>query len=297
MLVDDDPHACATLRANRPNWDVRQMDVADLVGAEHPQILDVDLLAGGLPSVPYSQAGRGKGAGDSRDLLRQSIWLAGEVQPRALMLQNVPRLLTESTFEDARKFVREELEHLGYAYDWRILDAREFGVHQRRPYSVLVAMRPDDMSRFRWPEPAPGARTVGEVLWSSMASRGWPYAAEWRRIADGIAPTIVGGSRDRGGADLGPSRSKAAWARLGVNGDSIADDVPGPDFELRAGEGTKDRAGLPKLTADQAAVLQGIPDDWTITGRKTARYRQIGHAFPPPLATIMGESIARALER
>lgn len=121
--------------------------------------------------------------------------------------------------------------------------------------------------------------------------------AEWRRIADGIAPTIVGGSRDRGGADLGPSRSKAAWARLGVNGDSIADDVPGPDFELRAGEGTKDRAGLPKLTADQAAVLQGIPDDWTITGRKTARYRQIGHAFPPPLATIMGESIARALER
>ena len=104
--------------------------------------------------------------------------------------------------------------------------------------------------------------------------------------ASEIAPTIVGGSKKHGGPDLGPTRARAAWAAMGVNGLGIADEVPGPDFPV-------DRP--PKLTVAMVARLQGFPDDWTITGRKTAAYRQVGNAFPPPVARALGTAIAAAL--
>jgi DNA (cytosine-5)-methyltransferase 1 len=290
MLFDEDAHACETLRGNRPAWDVRQLDLFEFVGHEHPKVLDVDLLAGGLPRPRASRP-----VSEQRDPLRAAIWLATEVRPRAVMLENTPGLVTDDDFADVRAFVESELGANGYHCAWKVLDAQDFGVPQRRPHGVLVALRSENMARFRWPDPTGGAATVGEVLWRSMASRGWDGALEWRSRANEIAPTIVGGSKDRGGADLGPTGSKKTWARLGVNGGSIADEVPGPDFRMPLGAGSADHSGLPKLTVAQVALLQGFPPDWKIAGRKTARYRQVGHAIPPPLATAIGDRIAVAL--
>lgn len=295
MLIDTDPHACATLRANRPEWDVRRIDLLEFVGHDHPQVLDVDLLAGGLPRLPYTIAGKRRRVEERYDLMRAAIWLATEIRPGAIMLENVPALVKDPGFVDVRDFVAEELKNNGYEHVWGILDAQDYGVPQRREHGVLVAMRPEDLARFEWPEPVGGAATVGEVLWRSMGSRGWAGAREWRLIANEVAPPIVGGATGRGGADLGPTRSKDIWARLGVNGNSIADDVPGPDFVMRMSDDPRDRSGLPKLTVPQVAVLQGFPEDWTITGGKTARYRQIAQAFPPPLAAALGSKIAQAL--
>lgn len=298
MLFDDDPNACATLRENRPEWDVRQLDLFEFVGSENPQVLDVDLLSGGLPRGHYSLAGkRRRPESDGRDPLKAAVWLATEVRPRAIMLDNVPGLLTAAAFADVRAFVSSELAANGYACTWKVLNAQDHGVPQRRPHGLIVAMRPDDIVRFHWPDPTGTAPTVGEVLWRSMASRGWPGASDWRLLANEVAPTIVGGSKTRGGADLGPTRTKNIWARLGVNGSSIADKVPGPEFAMKPGEEPVNRPNLPRLTVDQVALLQGFPADWTVLGGKTARYRQVGHAFPPPLAAAVGHQIAHALAR
>jgi DNA (cytosine-5)-methyltransferase 1 len=121
-----------------------------------------------------------------------------------------------------------------------------------------------------------------------MSARGWPGARAWSRQASRIAPTIVGGSKKHGGPDLGPTRARAAWKELGVNGLGIADDVPGPAFP--AGQ-------PPKLTVRMVARLQGFPDSWQIAGRKTAAYRQVGNAFPPPVARALGTAIALALSK
>lgn len=298
LLLDNDPHACGSLFLNRPQWDVMEMDLRDFVGHEHPQVLNVDLMAGGLPRIPYSVAGRQRQTTSERDdLLKATVWLATEVQPRAIMLENVPQLARSPKFSGLRDFVEEELKPCGYVCAWNVLDAQDFGVPQRREHGVLVAMRPEDMDHFSWPSPTGGAPTVGEVLGPSMASRGWPQARQWSLSADEVAPTIVGGSKDRGGADLGPSRTKNIWARLGVNGTSIGDEPPGPDFVLRENEGRNGRQGLPKLTVEQVALLQGFPPNWQFAGRKTSRYRQVGHAFPPPLAETVGISIRSALTR
>jgi DNA (cytosine-5)-methyltransferase 1 len=122
-----------------------------------------------------------------------------------------------------------------------------------------------------------------------MAARGWRGAAAWARRADRIAPTIVGGSKKHGGADLGPTRAKRAWAELGVDGIAIADAAPGPDA---------DPALTPRLTCEMVIRLQGWQDEWgwRFSGRKTARYRQIGNVFPPPVAEAVGTAIRRALE-
>jgi DNA (cytosine-5)-methyltransferase 1 len=119
-----------------------------------------------------------------------------------------------------------------------------------------------------------------------MAANGWAGAEEWRQTACGIAPTIVGGSKKHGGPDLGPTRARKAWEKLGVNGSTLAEDAPPPGF-----------AGLPRLTNRMVARIQGFPDTWAFHGRKTTSHRQIGNAFPPPVARAIGRQIRSALEQ
>ena len=65
-----------------------------------------------------------------------------------------------------------------------------------------------------------------------MASKGWKGVAEWCRHANGIAPTLVGGSKKHGGPDLGPTRARKQWEKLGVDGLGIANEAPGPEILL-----------------------------------------------------------------
>ena len=209
--------------------------------------------------------------------------LTTEAKPRAVMVENVRGLLG-ARFDGYRAKVINELEQLGYVAEWRLLNACDFGVPQLRPRSVLVALRPGDFEFWEWPTGDRSATpTVGEALLSTMAANGWAGAADWAAQADSIAPTLVGGSRKHGGADLGPTRARAAWAALGVNGLTLANELPGPDH-----------IGPPKLTVMQAAIVQGFPVEWEFQGRKTASYRQVGNAFPPPVAQAVGANIVKA---
>ena len=289
LAVELDAAACATLRANRPGWKVAEGDVADQALWRPRDYRGVALLAGGVPCPPFTVAGRQLGATDERDLFAWAVELCGIIRPRALLLENV-RGLSTSRFSAYRQHVLDRLRDLGYVPGWRLLHASDFGVPQLRPRTVLVALQQADAPWFRWPSPSPRlAATVGETLGDLMAARGWPGAAAWARRADRIAPTIVGGSKKHGGADLGPTRAKHAWAKLGVDGIGVADLAPAPDA---------DPALSPRLTCEMVARLQGWQDDWgwRFSGRKTARYRQIGNAFPPPVAEAVGSAIRRALE-
>ena len=284
--VEIDADACGTLRSNRGSeWKIIEDDVANVDGHAFHQ---VDLLAGGVPCPPFSIAGKQLGAGDDRDLFPQALRLVAEIAPRAVLLENVRGLGTRR-FESYRCQVLARLRGLGYETWWDLVHASEHGVPQLRPRFVLVAVRQPWAGWFRWPEPLPGpAPTVGATLHDLMAAGGWPGAAAWSQRAGTIAPTIVGGSKKHGGPDLGPTRARAAWRQLGVDGLGIADDIPGPD--VPAGQ-------LPKLTVRMVARLQGFPDSWVIAGRKTAAYRQVGNAFPPPVARSLGTAIAAALCR
>ena len=289
LSVELDADACGTLRHNRPHWKVAEGDVASTSVWNPAEYAGVGLLVGGVPCPPFTVAGKQLGATDERDLFAWAVELCGVVRPRALLLENV-RGLSLPRFAAYRQHVLDRLTALGYVADWRLLNASDFGVPQLRPRFVLVAMRPADFAYFAWPEPQGKPATVGETLADLMAANGWRGAAAWAKRANDIAPTIVGGSKRHGGPDLGPTRAKRAWREMGVDALGLADAAPSRDDPVTL---------LPKLTCAMVARLQGWDDAeylWTFTGRKTASYRQIGNAFPPPVARAIGEQIRRALD-
>ena len=282
--IDIDADACATLRLNRPSWDVIEDDVANVSGYQYQGL---DLLAGGVPCPPFSIAGKQLGPDDERDVFPQALRLAREARPKAVLLENV-RGFASTRFDRYRSEIFLTLSELGYECSWRVLNASDFGVPQLRPRFLLVALQRPYAAHFYWPGPGMPPLTVGNAIGDLMASRGWPGAHAWSKSANGIAPTIVGGSKRHGGPDLGPTRARAEWRKLGVNGKSIAEEPPGPDFPEH---------GLPRLTVRMVARLQGFPGDWEFSGSKTPAYKQVGNAFPPPVAMAVGERIAIALSR
>ncbi|GAA1364509.1 DNA cytosine methyltransferase [Brevibacterium luteolum] len=282
LAVEIDQDAAATLKANRPGWDVLADDVREVNGRDYRGI---SLLAGGVPCPPFSLAGKQLGAEDERDLFPEAIRLVQEAKPEAVMLENV-RGLASARFNTYRSSILEALDKAGYDADWQLLYSSEYQVPQLRPRFILVALKRPHFRNFEWPKPVGTPPTVGEALGSMMGSRGWAGAAAWAERANGIAPTLVGGSRKHGGADLGPTRAKKAWLELGVDGRGIADEAPGPELP---------EDYIPRLTNPMAARIQGFAADWEFSGRKTSVYRQIGNAFPPPVAQAIGESIAVAL--
>ena len=280
-LVELDRHACSTLRHNRPEWNVIEGDLKEFDPT--PYIGRVDVVAAGLPCPPFSKAGKQLGELDERNLFPAALGIVKALNPRAVVIENVRGIL-DAVFEDYRTFIEGQLE--GYWTDWHLLNASDYGVPQLRPRVNFVAIKKGLQHNFKWPVPEPQKTpTVGEALHHLMSANGWAGAGAWRDNASLIAPTLVGGSKKHGGPDLGPTRAKRAWASLGVNGMGVANEAPAADFE-----------GMPKLTVTMAAKVQGFPEDWHFAGGKTAAYRQVGNAFPPPVAAAVATRLRNCLE-
>lgn len=311
-----------------PHRDVRK-------SAELLRLKGLDLLAGGVPCPPFSHAGKQLGKDDERDLFPRMLELVEILKPRAVMIENVrgimdpkfsdyrdwitARLQGGSYRGDDGQIVKEP--GLGYTVaKWGVLEASNFGVPQLRPRAILVAFRDDVIKdlKYEWPTAThEDPVSIAQELQPSMLERYSRYfdgdhseqahAAyeRWLRKAKerdgelrgkggGIAPTLVGGSKKHGGADLGPSRAKAAWRQLGISGMGVANDI-----DTCRTKQTEERdlfgADGPMLTVKQAAIVQGFPAEWDFFGGKTAQYRQVGNAFPPPVAKAVGQSIADVL--
>lgn len=289
-LVEIDQDACATLRLNRPQWNVTNADIRTFNPARELRGQHIGLLAAGIPCPPFSIAGKQLGADDERDLFPALLRLADQIQPSAIMVENVKGLL-QARFAGYRQQILQQLKESGFIpVMWARLDACDYGVPQLRPRSILVALKPEFADRFTPPTPLSGSATVGQALAASMRARGLngDGLEAWTAKADSVAPTLVGGSKKHGGPDLGPTRARARWAELGVDGRSVAN-----DGEPATLEGPKGRG--PRITVQQAALVQGFPADWRFSGGKTAAYRQVGNAFPPPVARAVAERIAVAL--
>lgn len=282
-LFEIDSDACATLRHNRPQWNVHEVDLFQPF--DFKQYNSVDLLAGGLPCPPFSIAGKQLGENDERNLFSRGIDIVDQLRPRAVMFENVRGMLS-SSFLEYRTRIANRLCDMGYNCNWYPVLASDFGVPQKRNRVVMVALQEPYSHDFAWPPKTRKAPVVSDAIGDLMSENGWTGFAEWSKLASSLAPTIVGGSKKHGGPDLGPTRAKAAWREMGVNGSSIAEESP-----------SRDHKGLPRLTVRMAARIQGFPDDWAIVGKKTSAYRQVGNAFPPPVAAAVAKAIASVLKQ
>lgn len=281
LLLENDTDACASLRINRPKWnvieaDIRRMDASYWKG--------IDLLAGGLPCPPFSIAGQQLGEQDDRDLFSALMRLIDQTQPRAVLVENVRGLLS-SRFANYRALLDEKLHLRGFDPYWSMFNAVDFGVPQSRYRVFLITLRRGDTKALEWPiNDTQPPKTVAEATADLMAENDWQGMDAWIGRASQPAPTIVGGSKKHGGPHLGPTRARQQWAALGIDGKGIANLAPERDFQ-----------GMPRLTNRMVARLQAFPDEWQFFGNKTSVYRQIGNALPVQLATAVGRSVRKCL--
>ncbi|BCV45596.1 DNA cytosine methyltransferase [Shewanella algae] len=308
LLIEIDEHAAATLNFNNQQLQLgwKKIVTGDLKDFAEKDATSyrgkIDLVAGGVPCPPFSKAGKQLGSDDERDLFPTAIDIVRKVDPMMVMLENVPGL-AEAKFTSYRNHISNELSSLGYDSEWKLLQASDYGVPQLRPRVIMVAIKRPHFQHFSWPTPhEKPTPTVGEALYHLMSENGWDGVDEWKSKANKIAPTVVGGSKKHGGPDLGPTRAKRQWSELGVNAHRLANDneVPTKGFIGAIGRNGKVKEGteyMPQLTVKMASVIQGFPEYWTFTGTKTHAYRQVGNAFPPPVAQAVGKQLMLAYQK
>lgn len=282
-LIEYERDYCNCLVYNRPQWNVKCMDVHQFDGRPFRGI--VDLLAGGVPCPPFSVAGKQLGADDDRDLFPQMLRLVEEIEPKIVMIENVRGFL-EKRFDNYRNSIILRLNQLGYNIHVKLINASDYGVPQLRPRAIIIGVRNDINDTFLFPQPRiVKDNDVGHAIYDLMAANGWHGVDQWKKLATRIAPTLVGGSKKHGGPDLGPTRARKAWAEIGIDGRGVANEPPSEDFE-----------GMPRLTPRMMARLQGFPDTWDFGKKKTIACRMIGNAFPPPVAKEIGIRIKQVLD-
>lgn len=297
LLIEIDELACQTLELNNLKHDLGWTNIIkgciqDFAENKAHLYEGIDLVAGGVPCPPFSKAGKRLGKEDERDLFPAALTTIKKIKPKAVMIENVSGFL-DTKFDEYRFQIDSFLKNLGYTTFWKLHNACDYGVPQLRPRVVLIALLPKYAVHFEWPSKLITPPTVGEALYDLMSSNGWELASEWKEKANKIAPTLVGGSKKHGGPDLGPTRARRAWQELHVNGCIVGDEPPTQGFS-----GYKDKEefkNMPLLTVRMTARIQGFPDWWAFSGKKTAAYRQVGNAFPPPVAESIGKQLILAL--
>ncbi|WP_234841996.1 DNA cytosine methyltransferase [Sinorhizobium meliloti] len=296
-LVEKDKNAAATLRLNRPNWNVIQQDVRT-VDFTRFRKQRIDLVVGGLPCHPYSEDGKGLGKYDPRDLLMEGARAVAEAKPWAFVFENVAGLLHAKHADHFGHFLAA-LKKSGYTVDVCRLNTEDYGLAQERERLLIVGMRGEAAGAFRKPPRFPEWRTnLGDALGDLMAANGWKGAEEWIRarrehvtekngvrLRGALASTIVG----RKG--IPREKERLRWAEKGISIAGVANAAPTQDQADAAGE-----RFLPSLTLRMRARLQGFPDWWEFAGGKEPVAMQIGNAVPPVIAQAMGLAIHSALE-
>ena len=148
-LVEIDPAACATLRMNRPRWNVMEQDLRKF---DPKPFKGVDIVAGGLPCPPFSVAGKQLGDQDERNMFPEAIRIIEVTRPKAVMIENVRGIL-DAVFSDYRVHIAGQLGKLGYTTSWSLLNASDYGVPQLRPRVIFIALQKRYAENFYWPAP------------------------------------------------------------------------------------------------------------------------------------------------
>jgi DNA (cytosine-5)-methyltransferase 1 len=284
-LIEQNRNAVATLRANRPDWNVIQADIRKFDLKQYRN-QNIDLLAGGLPCTPFSTVGQKKGRKDENDLMMEGVRALREIAPKAFLFENVEGLL-DARHADYVAFLLRQFSKAGYETEIHRINARDYGVAQNRARIMFVGIRKDLKVTFRMPPRFPELATnVGVVLADLMGENGWSGAAAWlasMRDRNYRADTIRGYQGS-------PREGEAVRAdRRGLRYAPPAKSAPTDEEASRKGF-------VPGLTNRMRARLQGFPDDWTFVGGLGPIAGQIGNAVVPAVAQAMGLAMLSALK-
>ncbi len=275
---DIDRWARETYQANfgvEPHGDITQVTAED--------IPDHDLLCAGFPCQSFSVFGKMRGFDDTRGTLFFDIARILEAKrPALFILENVKQLVTHHGGKTI-SVILDTLRSLDYSVEFRALDARDFGLPQKRERVIFVGRRndlfSDNATAFQWPEKKIPMQPLATIL------------------EEGVAEKYYTSERIR------------ASRKASVNSASVADSSPKIYHENKSGHvsaypfacalrsGSSHNYllvnGERRLTERELLRLQGFPDSFQVTASYTQTRRQTGNAVPAPMI----EAVARELLR
>lgn len=304
LLNEFDKYACATLRKNRPNWNVVEGDIHNISFKDYEG--KVDFLSGGFPCQAFSYAGNKGGFEDARGTLFFELARAvKEVKPKVFMGENVKGLYTHDkghTFE----VIKSVIADLGYTLvEPQVLKAIQYQVPQKRERLILIAIRNDiaDKVKFHYPSPYNRVVTLRDAFFKGILydcdvpeSIGQKYPQRkkeimeqvpmggyWKDLPDDLQREYMKGSYYMGGGKTGIAR------RLSLDEPSLTLTCAPAMKQTERCHPTETRP----LTVREYARIQTFPDDWEFCGNMAAQYKQIGNAVPVNLAAAVGRSLIR----
>jgi DNA (cytosine-5)-methyltransferase 1 len=268
LFCEIDPLARSVLRKNFPDAEVHD----DILSLEH--LPDADIVTAGFPCQDLSQAGGKRGISGAKSGLVTTLFSLIEKRPikdrpEWILIENVPYMLRLNRGQ-AMNFVTSELARLGYSWAYRVVDARCFGLPQRRARVVLLASKSakpwDVLFTDNFSEPdmdgkpsvIEGANAFGFYWTEGLRGVGW--------VREGVPPIKCGST-------LGIASPPAVW-------------LPSDDY-------------VGTLDIKDAERLQGFPEGWTdfsangTEGRASFRWRLIGNAVSTKVSEWVGGNIIK----
>lgn len=304
-LVEFDAKACETLRINRPKWNILEEDIVevskrDLLNEFNLKEGELDLLSGGYPCQSFSYAGKKLGLEDVRGtMFYYYAEFLRQLKPKMFLAENVKGLTTHDKGKTIQTMI-DVFEDLDYSVEWKVLNAWDYGVAEKRQRVVIIGIRNDlkDKIKFEYPEPHEYKPVLRDALKDVPDSPGAKYPESkkkvfdlvppggyWRDLPDDVAKDYMKSCYYMGGGRTGIAR-RISW------------DEPCLTLTCSPMMKQTDRCHPDEsrpFTIREYARIQSFPDEWQFAGKVNDVYKQIGNAVPVNLANCVGESIIEAL--
>ena len=272
-----DENACNSYQSffgERPAGDITMIKATD--------IPDHDILAGGFPCQAFSILGDKKGFADTRGTLFFEIErILKEKQPRAFLLENVRNLVSHDkgrTFE----VILQKLDHLGYFTHWKILNALDFNLPQKRERVMIVGFK--ENHPFEWPKPVPLTKTLSDILEQDSSVDKKHFASE--KIRNSVADRLQG---------------KTIPPKPWICHENKAGNISPLPYScaLRAGASYNYLLvnGIRRLTPRENLRLQGFPDEFPLVGLDSAIRKQCGNSVPVSMLEAVAKQLVGALNQ
>lgn len=305
LLVEIDRNACETLRTNRPNWNVLEADIEKVVDDGIRKYIgnqEIDLLSGGYPCQAFSYAGKKLGLQDTRGTLFYSFAeILKDLKPKMFLAENVKGLVSHDGGRTLKTML-SVFQEVGYVVYYKVLNAIDFEVAQKRERIIMIGVRADVRaaigSDYMFPVESAQRLTLRDVLNDVPESLCASYSEKkryifkqipqggcWRDLPEDVAKEYLGASYYSGGGKTGIAR-RMSWDEAGLT------------VLCTPAQKQTDRCHPDELrpfSVRENARIQSFPDGWEFVGSMAEQYKQVGNAVPVNFAFYIGKSIREYL--
>ncbi|MBN3534765.1 DNA cytosine methyltransferase [Mycoplasma procyoni] len=306
-LVEIDKDSANTLRNNNKNWNVIHEDIVefaqkDLLKEFNLKEGELDLLSGGYPCQAFSYAGQKRGLEDVRGtLFYQYALFLNKLKPKMFLAENVKGLVTHDNGKTLKTMI-EVFENEGYEVKYKVLNAWNYGVAQKRERIFIIGIRKDlvENIEFNFPQEHSYKPVLRDVLVDVPDSVGVEYSENKKKVMELVPP---GGCWVNLPEQVAKDYMKTTYymggGRRGI-ARRLSYDEPSLTLttspSMKQTERCHPEQTRPLKTREYARI-QSFPDEWQFSGSVASIYKQIGNAVPVNLAKEVGKEVIKVLEK